>query len=100
MTMQQEIVQCKKYARELGLAPDLENCENIVHWLVHFLTHSKILSSKSQYNGQSGVKLLIECDIFNAYSKSFSAFQKVCSLDHLDGQWLGPIVDHMCALLV
>jgi len=42
----------------------------------------------------------IESDIFNAYAKSFTAFQKVCSLEHLDGQWLGPIVDHMCAMLV
>lgn len=24
----------------------------------------------------------------------------MCSLDSLDGQWLGPIVDHMCNLLV
>ena len=39
-------------------------------------------------------------DVYIAFCKSFNGFMKVCSFEYLDGQWLGPIVDHMCALLV
>ena len=39
-------------------------------------------------------------ETYDAFVKSFDGFKNICGLDQLDGRWLGPLVDHMCALLV
>ena len=38
--------------------------------------------------------------MFQAFTDCFKAFEKVCGLEHFDGKWISPVVDHMTELLV
>jgi hypothetical protein len=62
---------------------------------MNFLIHSKNHVATGKWHEKSKPK-----ETYDAFVKSFEGFINLCSLDQLDGRWIGQIVDHMCSLLL
>lgn len=77
------------------MSQDPVDHDHFTNWCISFLIHSQLLSQKTSWE-HSGA----ENEIFSAFKKSFESFEKICKWEPLDGEWISPIVDHMCTLLL
>ena len=75
---------------------DANQLEHLMLWAVHFLNHSKLLDQQGSWANSNGSAV----EVFQAFLDCFGKFERICELDHFDGRWISPVVDHMLELLV
>ena len=91
----QDFVQAKKMIQQTGISQDPVEHDNFMNWCIFFLIHSELQTLKTSQKNPGA-----ENEIFNSFKKSFESFEKICKWEHFDGEWISPIVDHMCNLLL
>ena len=87
----QEFLPAKQFLKQAGVATDPAQWQAFAYWATYFLKHSHCLDPAS---GSSTI------EVFQAFSESYKAFERVCGLNFMDGKWVAIIVDHMTDLLV
>ena len=66
-------------------------------WAVHFLNHSKLFDQQGSWSNSNGMSAV---EVYQAFIDCFNKFERACELDHFDGAWISPVVDHMLEMLV
>ena len=80
----------------MQICADGNQLEHLMSWAVHFLNHSKLLDQQGSWSNSNGSAV----EVYLAFIDCFTKFERVCELDHFDGRWISPIVDHMLDMLV